>query len=94
MQVLDKLVVYLRVVHMVDYYNGTEFPNEDEMPNKIGVFHIRGPLETTSSKNSLQDGMCQSSVQNILGMRGCYVYYWNSGVYSFLCCNVCGLKGQ
>ena len=65
MQVLDKLVVYLRVVHMVDYYNGTEFPNEDEMPNKIGVFHIRGPLETTSSKNSLQDGMCQSSAVQI-----------------------------
>ena len=48
--------MYLRVVHMVDYYNGTEFPNEDEMPNKIGVFHIRGPVETSNSKNSLQDG--------------------------------------
>ena len=41
---------------MVDYYNGTEFPNEDEMPNKIGVFHIRGPSESASCKNSLQEG--------------------------------------
>lgn len=34
--VLDKLVFYLRVVHSLDYYNHVDYPNEDEMPNRIG----------------------------------------------------------
>jgi len=77
LKVLDRLIVYLRVVHMVDYYNGTEFPNEDEMPNKIGVFHIRGPVETSNSKNSLQDvhdwnkqlgGKMQSVIDDMRGV--------------------------
>jgi len=76
LKVLDKLIIYLRVVHMVDYYNGTEFPNEDEMPNKIGVFHIRGPLETANSKTSLQDvhdwnDQLRSKIQTVIDeMRG------------------------
>ena len=54
---LDKAILYLRVVHMLDFYNGSQFNNEDEMPNKIGVFHIRGPCESSVSKTTLQDGM-------------------------------------
>jgi len=32
LKVLDRLLFYLRIVHSVDYYNHSEYPNEDEMP--------------------------------------------------------------
>ncbi|KAL3285137.1 hypothetical protein HHI36_019260 [Cryptolaemus montrouzieri] len=41
--VLDKIILYLRVVHSIDYYNHCEYPNEDEMPNRCGILHARGP---------------------------------------------------
>merc|ERR1711936_252996 len=41
-QVLDKMVLYLRIVHSVDFYNHSEYPNEDEMPNRCGIMHARG----------------------------------------------------
>jgi len=41
--VLDKLIIYLRIVHSFDYYNAIEYPNEDEMPNRCGIIHARGP---------------------------------------------------
>jgi hypothetical protein len=31
---LDKLLVYLRVVHSIDYYKQVEYGNEDSMPNR------------------------------------------------------------
>ena len=40
-RVLDRLILYLRVVHSFDFYNGTEYPNEDEMPNRCGMLHVR-----------------------------------------------------
>ncbi|KAJ6654979.1 hypothetical protein lerEdw1_006450 [Lerista edwardsae] len=44
LKVLDKLLLYLRIVHSVDYYNASEYINEDEMPNRCGIIHVRGPL--------------------------------------------------
>ncbi|NXB40241.1 SRRT protein, partial [Eulacestoma nigropectus] len=44
LKVLDRLLLYLRIVHSVDYYNTSEYPNEDEMPNRCGIIHVRGPL--------------------------------------------------
>jgi len=41
-KVLDKMVLYLRIVHSVDFYNHSEYPNEDEMPNRCGILHARG----------------------------------------------------
>ncbi|XP_066963072.1 serrate RNA effector molecule homolog isoform X2 [Macrobrachium rosenbergii] len=41
-KVLDRLLLYLRIVHSVDYYNHSEYPNEDEMPNRCGIMHARG----------------------------------------------------
>jgi len=35
-------VLYLRIVHSVDFYNHSEYPNEDEMPNRCGILHARG----------------------------------------------------
>ncbi|KAL7306441.1 hypothetical protein TKK_0001857 [Trichogramma kaykai] len=43
LKVLDRLILYLRIVHSVDYYNHCEYPNEDEMPNRCGIMHVRGP---------------------------------------------------
>uniref|UniRef100_A0A8C5QR21 Serrate, RNA effector molecule n=1 Tax=Leptobrachium leishanense TaxID=445787 RepID=A0A8C5QR21_9ANUR len=43
-KVLDKLLLYLRIVHSVDYYNTCEYPNEDEMPTRCGIMHVRGPV--------------------------------------------------
>lgn len=41
--VLDRLILYLRVVHSIDFYNHCEYPYEDEMPNRCGIIHARGP---------------------------------------------------
>ncbi|XP_042564506.1 serrate RNA effector molecule homolog isoform X2 [Clupea harengus] len=43
-KVLDRLLLYLRVVHSIDYYNSCEYPSEDEMPNRCGIIHVRGPI--------------------------------------------------
>uniref|UniRef100_A0A668A5A2 Serrate RNA effector molecule homolog (Arabidopsis) n=1 Tax=Myripristis murdjan TaxID=586833 RepID=A0A668A5A2_9TELE len=43
-KVLDRLILYLRVVHSIDYYNTCEYPSEDEMPNRCGMIHVRGPI--------------------------------------------------
>ncbi|KAJ8008647.1 hypothetical protein DPEC_G00107040 [Dallia pectoralis] len=43
-KVLDRLLLYLRLVHSVDYYNSCEYPAEDEMPHRCGLIHVRGPV--------------------------------------------------
>uniref|UniRef100_A0AAZ3QB91 Serrate RNA effector molecule homolog n=1 Tax=Oncorhynchus tshawytscha TaxID=74940 RepID=A0AAZ3QB91_ONCTS len=43
-KVLDRLLLYLRIVHSIDYYNNCEYPSEDEMPNRCGMIHVRGPI--------------------------------------------------
>ena len=41
-RIVDLLTLYLRLVHSVDYYNHSEYRNEDEMPNRCGIIHVRG----------------------------------------------------
>uniref|UniRef100_A0A7N6B3J8 Arsenite-resistance protein 2 n=1 Tax=Anabas testudineus TaxID=64144 RepID=A0A7N6B3J8_ANATE len=43
-KVLDRLLLYLRIVHSIDYYNACEYPSEDDMPNRCGMIHVRGPI--------------------------------------------------
>jgi len=38
---LDKLMLYLRVVHSVDFFKVMEYHAEDEMPNRCGLLHVR-----------------------------------------------------
>lgn len=53
---LDKLILYLRIVHSVDFYNHCEYPYEDEMPNRCGIVHARGPTPQNKVTNQdLQD---------------------------------------
>lgn len=53
--VLDKLILYLRIVHSVDFYNHCEYPYEDEMPNRCGIIHARGPPPAKVTQNDIQD---------------------------------------
>jgi hypothetical protein len=41
-RLLDTLILYLRVVYSFDYYNATEYQQEDLMPYRCGVLHVRG----------------------------------------------------
>jgi hypothetical protein len=40
LQLLDCLILYLCVVRSIDYYNGTEYAQEDFMLNRCGVIHV------------------------------------------------------
>lgn len=40
-KVLDRLILYLRIVFSLDFYNKNEYPLEDEMPNRCGLLHVR-----------------------------------------------------
>ena len=40
-KILDRLMLYLRLVYSFDFYTGAEYPNEDEMPNRCGMLHVR-----------------------------------------------------
>ncbi|KAL7738542.1 hypothetical protein ACLKA6_006846 [Drosophila palustris] len=55
LSVLDRLVLYLRIVHSVDYYNHCEYPYEDEMPNRCGIIHARGPAPMRVTSNDVQE---------------------------------------
>eukprot|EP00090_Calanus_glacialis_P009054 TRINITY_DN17399_c0_g1_i2.p1 TRINITY_DN17399_c0_g1~~TRINITY_DN17399_c0_g1_i2.p1 ORF type:complete len:694 (+),score=198.03 TRINITY_DN17399_c0_g1_i2:111-2192(+) len=44
LKVLDELILYLRIVHSVDFYNCLQYPYEDEMPNRCGIFHVRSNI--------------------------------------------------
>jgi len=55
-KVLDRLLFYLRIVHSVDFYNHSEYPNEDEMPNRCGIMHARGiPPTGNVTINDVED---------------------------------------
>lgn len=56
LSVLDKLVLYLRIVHSVDFYNHCEYPYEDEMPNRCGIIHARMAVPATKvTSNEVQE---------------------------------------
>ncbi|CAF0849143.1 unnamed protein product [Adineta steineri] len=58
-KVLDRLILYLRVVHSIDYYNGTEYAQEDSMPNRCGVIHVRGAPLSSITEAELTNFMQQ-----------------------------------
>ncbi|XP_020896176.1 serrate RNA effector molecule homolog B isoform X3 [Exaiptasia diaphana] len=55
LRVLDRMILYLRVVHSVDYYNGGDYPHEDEMPNRCGIIHVRGPAPEKATQSEVQE---------------------------------------
>jgi len=38
---MDKLVLYLRIVHSIDFYSQKDYKGEDDMPNRCGLIHVR-----------------------------------------------------
>lgn len=54
------MVLYLRVVHSVDYYNHCEYPNEDEMPNRCGIMHVRGSPPTAKVTSTELQEYCRN----------------------------------
>lgn len=53
-KVLDKLVLYLRVVHSIDFYNSTEYQQEDSMPNRCGIMFVRPAMPVNAASASLK----------------------------------------
>jgi hypothetical protein len=53
-KVLDRLVLYLRVVHSIDYYNSIEYQQEDLMPNRCGIMFVRPALPVNAASASLK----------------------------------------
>lgn len=43
---LDRLVLYLRIVHAVDFYACRHYPNEDDEPRRINTITLRDVPET------------------------------------------------
>lgn len=48
---LDKVILYLRVVHSFDYYVATEYSAEDDMPQKVGPMYARSIITPTPGEN-------------------------------------------
>ncbi|GFX42944.1 serrate RNA effector molecule homolog [Trichonephila clavipes] len=64
-KVLDRLLLYLRVVHSVDYYNSSEYPSEDEMPNRCGIMHARGsPPSSKVTQQEINDYISHFEVKS------------------------------
>uniref|UniRef100_A0A8C5CVU4 Serrate RNA effector molecule homolog n=1 Tax=Gadus morhua TaxID=8049 RepID=A0A8C5CVU4_GADMO len=69
LKVLDRLLVYLRLVHSVDYYNLCEYPAEDEMPHRCGLIHVRGPAplgNITTAEVGEHQKMCEERLAVLL----------------------------
>ena len=50
-RVLDRLILYLRVVHSVDYYACRIYPEEDDEPRRISTFTLRDdPIRMSTPK--------------------------------------------
>ena len=56
LKALDKMILYLRLVHSIDYYSANEYPNEDEMPHRCGIIHSRGSPPSATTKITQNDG--------------------------------------
>jgi hypothetical protein len=74
---LDKLILYLRVVHSIDYYQSIEYQQEDQMPNRCGIMFVRPSLPLNAASASLkvtQDDVDQYITQFTSKMKP-YVEY-------------------
>ena len=62
LRVLDKLVLYLRIVHSTDLYSSAQYPLEDEMPNRLGLLHVR-------ERNSQDDQLSRAQADRLIAER-------------------------
>lgn len=47
LRALDRLILYLRVVHSIDFYNSIEYQQEDSMPNRLGIIFVRPAINSS-----------------------------------------------
>lgn len=52
---LDKLLLYLRIVHSFDFYQYLQYQNEDDMPNRLGIIHVRGAVLMDTESQELEN---------------------------------------
>ena len=51
----NNIVCISRFVHSIDFYNRTEYVNEDDMPNRCGILHVRGTTnDSTISEEQIE----------------------------------------
>ncbi|KAL7069730.1 hypothetical protein ACQ4LE_011169 [Meloidogyne hapla] len=64
-KVLDSLLIYLRIVHSIDFYAAIEYSNEDEMPHRFGLIHVRGrPLDNISTTTNTRVPLLPKTIIN------------------------------
>lgn len=76
--VLDPLILYLRVVHSIDFYAQADYSAyEDEHPNRCLNFHVRGPIPgrglsmktakdwVTKFNSKIEELLLQPEVENL-----------------------------
>ncbi|XP_077445732.1 serrate RNA effector molecule homolog isoform X2 [Stigmatopora argus] len=69
LKVLDTLLLYLRVVHSLDYYNFCQYPAEDHMPHRCGLIHVRGSppvAKITATEVGEHLKMCEERLSPLL----------------------------
>ena len=52
-RLLDTLILYLRIVFSFDFYNATEYQQEDQMPYRCGLLHVRASHLARSNPGDL-----------------------------------------
>jgi hypothetical protein len=52
-RVLDRLILYLRIVHSVDYYGAKHYEEENNQPRRLGLLTIRGEPSRRGSAKTL-----------------------------------------
>ncbi|CAI2303972.1 unnamed protein product [Caenorhabditis sp. 36 PRJEB53466] len=56
LKALDLLILYLRIVHSIDFYNHGHYTQEDLMPNRCGLIHVRGQMPSGTLVSKDADG--------------------------------------
>jgi len=52
---MDLQILYLRLVHSIDFFKGIEYQGEDEMPNRCGLLHVRPASGDEATESELSD---------------------------------------
>ncbi|CAF0805465.1 unnamed protein product [Brachionus calyciflorus] len=55
LMVLDKLILYLRVVYSIDFYNSFQYQHEDSMSKYLGILFVRPSLQNSKLQQFKKD---------------------------------------
>ncbi|VDD92280.1 unnamed protein product [Enterobius vermicularis] len=77
---LDRIILYLRIVHSVDFYNHGEYPNEDVMPNRCGMMHVRAAPPSPSQWGTDEGGKTLVSQKFVNDFIAQFTVYINNAL--------------